>query len=48
MDSILEYILTDAHGFLRLRPVVPGTYGHRFPRPGAGNAYSLLVAPEHV
>jgi hypothetical protein len=25
MDSTLEYILSDAHGFLQLCPFVPGT-----------------------
>jgi hypothetical protein len=48
MDYVLEYILSDALGFLRLHPLVPGAYGHRFLRPEAGNAYPLWVAPRHA
>jgi hypothetical protein len=32
MDLVLEYILSDARGLLRLRPFVLGFYGRRFSR----------------
>jgi hypothetical protein len=40
MDSTLEYILSDACGFLLLCPFMP--------RPRAGNVYPLRGAPGHV
>jgi hypothetical protein len=42
MDLVLEYILLDACGLLRLHPFVPGSYGRCFPRPGVGNAYPFV------
>jgi hypothetical protein len=45
MDSTLEYILTDACGFLLLCPSMPSAKGHRFLRPGVGEAYPLWEPP---
>jgi hypothetical protein len=45
MNSVLEYILSDKHWLLRLRPFVPGSYGYRFRRPGVGNAYPFEGSP---
>jgi hypothetical protein len=43
-DSTLEYILSDACGFLCLHPYVPGAKGHRFLWPRAGDAYLFVGA----
>jgi hypothetical protein len=32
MDSVLEYILSDVRGLLRLRPFVPDSLGQHFVR----------------
>jgi hypothetical protein len=45
IDSILEYILSDARGILRLCPFILGSYGHRFLRPRVGNAYPFVGSP---
>jgi hypothetical protein len=45
MNSLLEYIMTNACGFLLLRPFVPDASDRRFPRLGAGGAYLLCRAP---
>jgi hypothetical protein len=42
IDLVLEYILSDACGLLRLRPFMPDSYGRRFPRPRVGNAYPFV------
>jgi hypothetical protein len=48
MDSTLEYVLSDAHEFLLLRPFMPATEDCRFPRPRASDVYPLRRAPGHV
>jgi hypothetical protein len=45
MDSTLEYILSDTHGFLLLHPFVPGAYDRCFPRHRAGDVYPLWEPP---
>jgi hypothetical protein len=39
MDSVLEYILSDARGLLPLCPFMPDSSLRRSPRPWVGNAY---------
>jgi hypothetical protein len=48
MDFILECVVSGAHGFLLLHPVVPGAYDRCYPRPEAGGAYSKWGAPGHA
>jgi hypothetical protein len=48
MDLLLEYILSDAHGLMWLRPFVPGSCGRCFPRPGVGNAYPFEGSPRCI
>jgi hypothetical protein len=45
MDSTLEYILSDACGFLLLCPFVPGDQGRCSPRPGVGDAFCCGKPP---
>jgi hypothetical protein len=44
-DLVLENILPDARGLMWLRPLVPGSYGRRFPRPRVGKAYLFVGSP---
>jgi hypothetical protein len=37
--------IADVCGLLRLRPFVPGSYGHCFPRPRVDNAYRFEGNP---
>jgi hypothetical protein len=46
MDLVLEYMLSDARGHLRLHPFVPDSYDHRFLRPKVGNAYPFAGSPQ--
>jgi hypothetical protein len=46
MNSTLEYVQSDARGFLLLRLFVPGAEDRRFLRPGAGDVYQLRGAPD--
>jgi hypothetical protein len=48
MYSTLEYILSDACGFLLLCPFVLGAYDCHFPRTGASDVYPLRGVPEHI
>jgi hypothetical protein len=45
MDFILEYILSDARGFLWLHPFVLGAWDRHFPWPRVGNAYTFAGSP---
>jgi hypothetical protein len=45
MDSVLEYMLSNAHGLLWLRPFMLGSYGRHFPGPIFGNAYPFVGSP---
>jgi hypothetical protein len=45
MDSVLEYMLLDVCGLQWLRPFVPCSYSHRFPRARVSNAYPFVGSP---
>jgi hypothetical protein len=45
MNSVLKYILSDACGLLRLRPIVPGSYDRRFLRSWGRQCLSIYGKP---